>query len=255
VTVESIANKQASTDRPETRIEPQERRHTIALLLPTLNEVQGLKAIVPQIDRSLVDDIIVIDGRSTDGTVEYAMAVGLTIVSQIRPGLQHAIFDVARTLPHDYIIEFSPDGNCKVDQLPELVAKIGEGHDHVIVSRYLRHAVSEDDDVVTAFGNWMFSRLMRPLASFEITDALNIYRGYRRNILLDPDFEFYMRGPVLEPLITGMCALRGRSAAEIPGDEPVRIGGVTKRSILYNGSMILLMIVRLYLRKFLGLRL
>ena len=255
MTVDSIKNEQAPTDRPERISEPVVRPYTIALLLPTLNEIQGLKAIVPQIDRSLVDDIIVIDGRSTDGTVEYAMAAGLTIVTQLRPGLQRAIFDVARSLPHDYIIEFSPDGNCKADQLPELVAKMNEGYDHVIVSRYLRHAVSEDDDVVTAFGNWMFSRLMRPLAPFSITDALNIYRGYRRSILLDPDFEFYMRGPVLEPLVTGMCALRGRSATEIPGDEPVRIGGVTKRSILYNGAMILLMIVRLYLRKFLGLRL
>jgi glycosyltransferase involved in cell wall biosynthesis len=254
VTVDS-KNEQAPTDRPERISEPEARPYTIALLLPTLNEIQGLKAIVPQIDRSLVDDIIVIDGRSTDGTVEYAMAAGLTIVTQLRPGLQRAIFDVARSLPHDYIIEFSPDGNCKADQLPELVAKMNEGYDHVIVSRYLRHAVSEDDDVVTAFGNWMFSRLMRPLAPFAITDALNIYRGYRRSILLDPDFEFYMRGPVLEPLVTGMCALRGRSATEIPGDEPVRIGGVTKRSILYNGAMILLMIFRLYLRKFLGLRL
>jgi glycosyltransferase involved in cell wall biosynthesis len=230
-------------------------RPSIALLLPTLNELKGLEAIVPFIDRSLVDDIIVVDGRSKDGTIEYAAAMGLTIVTQLRPGLQFAIFDVARALPHDYIIEFSPDGNCKVDQLPELIVKIREGYDHVVVSRYLDHAVSEDDHVITAFGNWMFSRLMRPLANFAITDALNIYRGYRRGILLDPDLEFYMRGPVLEPLITGMCALRGCTAAEIPGDEPVRIGGVTKRSILYNGSMILLMIFRLYLRKFLGMRL
>ena len=230
-------------------------RATIALLLPTLNEIDGIKAIVPYIDRALVDDIIVIDGGSKDGTVEYAMTTGLTVVTQLRPGLQHAIFDVARSLPHDYVIEFSPDGNCKADQLSELVAKIREGHDHVVVSRYLEHAVSEDDDQVTAFGNWMFSRLMRPLASFPITDALNIYRGYRRDILLDPDFEFYMRGPVLEPLITGICALRGRSAVEIPGDEPVRIGGETKRSITYNGSMILLMILRLYVRKFLSVRL
>jgi glycosyltransferase involved in cell wall biosynthesis len=228
---------------------------TIALLLPTLNELQGLKATIPLIDRSIIDDIIVIDGGSTDGTVEYAMNEGLTVVSQLRPGLQHAIFDVARSLPHDHIIEFSPDGNCKADQLPELIAKMRDGYDHVVVSRYLGHAVSEDDHVITAFGNWMFSRLMRPLANFAITDALNIYRGYRRDILLDPDLEFYMRGPVLEPLITGMCAVRGWSGAEIPGDEPVRIGGVTKRSILYNGSMILLMIIRLYLRKFLGLRL
>ena len=44
------------------------RQRTIALLLPTLNELQGLKATIPFIDRSLVDDIIVIDGGSCDCT-------------------------------------------------------------------------------------------------------------------------------------------------------------------------------------------
>jgi glycosyltransferase involved in cell wall biosynthesis len=230
------------------------QRRTIALLLPTLNELQGLKAIAPFIDRSLVDDIIVVDGGSKDGTVEFAAEMGFTIVSQLRPGLQFAILDTARALPHDFIIEFSPDGNCQVDQLPELVTKLRDGYDHVVVSRYLAHAISHDDHIVTAFGNWMFSRLMRPLAKFPVTDALNIYRGYRRDILLDPDLEFYLKGPVLEPLLTGICALRGLRADEIPGDEPLRIGGVSKRSIIYNGSLVLWMIVRLYFRKFLGLR-
>ncbi len=202
----------------------------------------------------MVDDIVVIDGGSRDGTVEFALDAGLTVVSQLRPGLHFAIFDIAHALPHDFIIEFSPDGNCKVDQLPELVAKLRDGYDHVVVSRYLEHAISHDDDAVTAFGNWMFSRLMRPLARFPITDALNIYRGYNRKIILDPDLEFYLKGPILEPLIGGICALRDLRATEIPGDEPLRIGGVTKRGIFYNGSMILLMIVRLYVRKFLGLR-
>jgi hypothetical protein len=142
-----------------------------------------------------------------------------------------------------------------VEQLPEIVRGLRTGNDMVVVSRYLAHAVSEDDHAVSAFGNWMFSRLMRPLARFQITDALNIYRGYDRRILLDPDFAFYMRGPVLEPLVTGICALRNLKVIEVPGDEPLRIGGETKRSIIYNGSMVLLMIVRLYIRKFLGWRL
>ncbi len=229
-------------------------RATIALLLPTLNELQGLKATLPLIDRSLVTDVIVVDGGSTDGTVEYAIEMGLTVASQLRPGLHAAVYDIACAIDHAYVIEFSPDGNCMADQLPELVQKLHEGYDMVVISRYLEHAVSEDDHAVSAFGNWMFSRLMRPLARFPITDALNIYRGYSRRVVLDPDFEFYLRGPVLEPLVTGICALRNLRATEIPGDEPLRIGGVTKRSILYNGSLVLLMIARLYLRKFLGLR-
>ncbi|MBS0546238.1 MAG: glycosyltransferase family 2 protein [Proteobacteria bacterium] len=227
---------------------------TIALLLPTLNELQGLQATLPGIDQSLFDQIIVIDGGSRDGTVEYAMDMGLTVVSQIRPGLHFAIYDIVHALDTDYVVEFSPDGNCKVEQLPELIAKLQEGYDQVVVSRYLHHAISEDDHAVSAFGNWLFTRLMRPLADFQITDALNIYRGYRREILLDPDFGRYLKGPCLEPLVTGMCAVRGLSVTEIPGDEPMRIGGVTKRSIVYNGSLCLLMVVRLYLRKFLGVR-
>ena len=243
-----------AAESTEAAVKADTRKPTIALLLPTLNELHGLRATLPFIDQTQVDDIYVIDGGSTDGTIEYAWEFGLTLVTQLRKGLQYAIFDVAQSLPHDYFIEFSPDGNCKVDQLPELVAKIQEGYDHVVVSRYLAHAVSEDDHLITAFGNWMFSRMMRPLAKFQITDALNIYRGYRRKLILDPDLEFYMTGPVLEPLLTGICALRGYTAAEIPGDEPQRIGGTTKRSIIFNGLAILLMIVRLFLRKFFGLR-
>lgn len=231
-----------------------DRAATIALLLPTLNELHGLKAILPHIDRSLVDEIIVIDGGSRDGTVEYAMEMGLTVATQLRRGLHFAIFDLARAIDCDYVIEFSPDGNCQVDQLPELVAMLRKGYDLVVVSRYLEHAVSEDDNPITAFGNWLFSRLMRPLAGFPITDALNIYRGYSRKIIADEDFGLYLKGPVLEPLVTGIAGIRGLEVAEIPGDEPLRIGGHSKRSVIYNGSMILLMIIRLYLRKFLGLR-
>src|SRR5690348_626710 len=142
--------------RPESAAKVGAWQGTIALLLPTLNELEGLKSTVPLIDRSLVDEIIVIDGGSTDGTVEYAMEMGLTVVSQLRPGLHYAIFDICHTITHDCVIEFSPDGNCMVEHLPELVSKLREGYDHVVVSRYLEDAVSHDDHLVTAFGNWLF---------------------------------------------------------------------------------------------------
>src|SRR5579864_9136207 len=108
---------QTMTGGVETSFEPTTSRRTVALLLPTLNELRGLQATVPLIDRSLVDEIIVIDGGSRDGTVEYALDMGLTVVSQLRPGLHFAIFDLVRALSCDCVIEFSPDGNCKADQL------------------------------------------------------------------------------------------------------------------------------------------
>ncbi len=247
--------EQQDQDALRNRMPRVEGTPKIALLMPTLNELQGLKATLPAIDRDLVDEIVIVDGGSTDGTVAHAMAEGLTVVSQIRPGLQFAVYDIARALRCDCVIEFSPDGNCPAELLPGIVAKLAQGYDLVVVSRYLDQARSYDDHFVSAFGNWLFTLLMRPLAKFPITDALTMYRGYRRQILLDADFAHYLKGPVLEPLVTGICALKDLKAVEIPGEEPKRIGGVTKRSIVYNGAMVLLMIARLYLRKFLGLRL
>ncbi len=225
-------------------------RPTVTLLLPVLNEIQGLKATLPFIERQWVDEILVVDGGSTDGSVEFAHEQGVRVIEQRRPGLEWAVYDAIRELDTDYVIEFSPDGNCPVEVLPDLVERIGQGYDLVVVSRYLPPAKSEDDTWLTAFGNWMFSRMVRYLGRFPITDALTIYRGFRRDIVFKHDFGRYVVGPVFEPLVSAICTLHGRRICEIPGDEPARIGGDSKMRPFFNGSYILLMVFRLYLKKF-----
>jgi glycosyltransferase involved in cell wall biosynthesis len=49
---------------------------TVTLFIPTKNEIEAMRVIMPQIDRSWVDQILVVDG-STDGTAEYAESIGL----------------------------------------------------------------------------------------------------------------------------------------------------------------------------------
>lgn len=217
---------------------------TVTLLLPTLNEIDGMRAILPRIDRSLFDDILVVDGGSRDGTVEYAREHGLRVMRQQRKGLSAGVLEGVCAVVTDCVVEFSMDGNCMVEQLAPLVNRLREGFDLVVVSRYLPPAKSEDDTWVTRFGNWLFTVLIRQLGRFPITDSLTIYRGFRTRLIHYPEFQRLLYGPVFEPLVSAVATARGLRIAEIPGDEPARIGGKSKMSVPYNGSCIVLMILR-----------
>ena len=52
---------------------------TTALIILTLNEVDGFKEIMPHVKREWVDELIVIDGGSTDGTIEEAKKMGFNV--------------------------------------------------------------------------------------------------------------------------------------------------------------------------------
>lgn len=216
------------------------------LLVMTLNEVNGVKAIMPQIDRSWVDQIIVVDGGSTDGTIEWAKENGYEVYVQKQKGFRHAYTEVWPQVTGDVVITFSPDGNSVSELIPELIAKMKQGYDMVIVSRYLGDAKSEDDDVVTAFGNWLFTRTVNLLHGGHYTDVMVIYRAYRKAMAyelgLDREDAYALPEKLFgtniswEPLLSVRAAKAKLKLAEIPGDEPARIGGERKLQVLRWGA-------------------
>ena len=56
---------------------------------------------------------------------------------------------------------------------------MNDGYDMVIASRYLGDATSDDDDMLTGIGNWLFTTLINTLHGGHYTDAMGIYRAYR----------------------------------------------------------------------------
>ena len=216
------------------------------LLVMTLNELEGMKAIMPKIHADWVDQIIVVDGGSTDGTIEWARAQGYEVYVQKRRGFRHAYEEVMPLVTGDVLITFSPDGNSIAELLPDLVAKMREGYDMVIASRYLGPAQSADDDIVTAFGNWLFTKTINILHGGRYTDVMVIYRAYKKQLVYDLgllDDEAYSTPERLfstkiswEPLLSCRAAKRRLKIAEIPGDEPPRIGGERKLQVLRWGA-------------------
>lgn len=214
----------------------------VTLLVPTMNEIEGMKAIMPRINRDWVDEILVVDG-GTDGTCEYAVEHGYRVIKQKSKGLVGAYREGVEAAIGDYILTFSPDGNSVPEVIPPLVAKVKEGgYDMVIASRYLPGATSEDDDAVTAFGNWMFTAIINVLFGAKYTDTLCMMRVWTKDLFYKSvDIKVLRAG--LEPSMCIRAAKHKLKVAEIPGDEPLRIGGIRKMSPILNGSGIVVNII------------
>ncbi len=216
------------------------KKNKITLFVPTLNEIDGMKAVMPHVKKNWVDEILVLDGGSTDGTVEYAKSMGYRVVMQKSKGITNASLEGIKAAHGDYIISFSPDGNSLPEAIPLLVKKINEGYDMVIGSRYLKGAKSDDDDAVTAFGNYMFTKIINICFGGKYTDSLVMVRAFRKDIVKDLHSNIHRAG--LEPMLSIRCAKEKLKVTEIPASEPKRIGGKRKMNPLLNGMAILRLI-------------
>jgi glycosyltransferase involved in cell wall biosynthesis len=233
---------------------PRRRAYTTTLVVMAWNEIDGMRAIMPQVRREWIDQILVVDGGSTDGTIEYARECGYDVYVQKEKGIRAAYKEALPHMKGDVIITFSPDGNSVPEVIPQMLDKLDEGNEMVIASRYFGGAKSADDDILTGFGNWMFTTLVNVLFQAKYTDAMVIYRAYYKRLIheLELDQERWYSTPEealntrvsWEPILSCRAARRKLPVAEIFGDEPPRIGGERKLQIWKWGSTFLFQFIR-----------
>jgi len=224
------------------------------LIIPTLNEIDGVQVIMPQIKKEWADQIIFVDGQSTDGTLDYIKENGYEYVVQQKIGMRNAYMEIWPKVRGDTVLTFSPDGNSVPELIPQCFAKMEEGYDMVIVSRYKDDAHSDDDDPITGFGNWMFTSMINVFHGGHYTDAMVIYRAYRKDLIyelgLDKDENYdyaeklFSTNVSWEPLLSMRAARAKLNVGEIPGDEPSRIGGERKLRVIRWGSVFMMQLFR-----------
>ncbi len=217
----------------------------VALIAPTINEIDALRVIIPRLKRIPLDEIIVVDLNSTDGTVEYCTEQGIRVLNQKTRGYGAAFMEAIEATDADIIIEFCPDGSSLPEKIPDLLKKIEEGYDMVIASRYCDGARSEDDDAITRIGNWVFTTLINILFRAHYTDALVGYRAYRRSA-----YNYVQLNTKGLSWTAQQCIQFAKArlrVTDIGADEPARIGGVRKMKPLKTGIEILRVIIKEFL--------
>jgi len=204
-----------------------------ALIILTLNELEGCKQILPKINRDLFNEIVVVDGGSTDGTIEELEKMDFKIVNQEQKGHGGAIIAGVKATTSDNILIFGPDGNHDPETMPQLIKKIEEGYDQVINSRFGKTSINDDAGMIDAFGNKMFSFLASKFFGGNLTDTLNEYRMITREAFNELNFDALYTDSTFQMSVRGMK--KKQKMYEIIGNEGARIGGKRKMQPFQTG--------------------
>lgn len=162
----------------------------IVLLIPTLNEEEGIGSVVSSTPRNVEGldvDIFVIDGGSEDRTREIAEGERATVIEQsYRGGKGAALQQAFNQIDAKIYVTIDGDGTYRPEEMQMLVSPIISGEaDHVIGSRFEKR-VADSMSFLTLFGNHLFNIIVRTLYKADIEDMLSGYRalsGYAVNRL------------------------------------------------------------------------
>jgi len=202
------------------------------LIILTLNEIDGVRTLIPILPPDAADEILAVDAGSTDGTREFLEEQGIPVYTQTKRGRGEAFRVGIANSKEEYVVFFSPDGNEDPQDIDKLFGLLESGADMAIASRFLPDSRNEEDDAALPLRKWvnqaftLFANILWNRGQPKVTDTINGFRGLRRQVFL------YLApssmGYTIEYELT-IGAMRSKmKIVEIPTIEGQRIGGATK---------------------------
>lgn len=216
---------------------------TVALCLLTWNEIDGVKHDIPLIDRSQFDQIYCIDGGSTDGTVEYLEAQGITVFPQTAKGINQACLDGVNHCECDAFVFYHPKGTIPVEDIYKFRPLYEQGYEFIVGSRMMKGAHNEEDDQILKPRKWfvlgtgLLARILFKREGNTVWDTLHGFRGMTTAAFKRANISNFDRSIDIEMVCRSYKLHLKR--IEFPTKETPRIGGATHFKAFSSGWQVL----------------
>lgn len=215
----------------------------VSIVVPTLNEAKNLPWVLPRIP-AWVHEVLIVDGCSTDNTVEVARRLrsDVRIVMERRRGKGVAVRAGFAAATGDIVVMLDADGSMAPEEIISFVGALMSGADFVKGSRFLQGGGTDDMSLFRMLGNWGLTQIVRVLYGGSFSDLCYGYIAFwSRNI---PIFACDCDGFEIETLIN-IRALQNRlKIVEVASFEWPRVSGTSNLRAIPDGWRVLKTIVR-----------
>ena len=208
----------------------------ISIVIPTLNEVKNIETVVMGA-LAFSDEVIVVDGGSTDGTREIAKNLNVKLVETKQKGKGSAL-KIGVNIASNEIIVFM-DADCSHDpkDIPKLIDPIvSRDIDHVFGSRVTGGSdelSGNIDQCLRLIGSTIITLCINLRFNTSYSDSQNGYRAIKKSVFKSLSLKETKTTIEQEMMIKTLA--KGLSLEEIPSHEYARTNGVSKIS-LYRDS-------------------
>jgi glycosyltransferase involved in cell wall biosynthesis len=217
--------------------EQRSTKATVSVIIPTLNEARNLPYVLDTIP-DWVDEVILVDGRSTDDTERVARLLrpGVKVVHELTPGKGAALKAGLVAATSDYLIALDADGSMDGSRLSAFRDAMDKGAEYVKGSRFAPGGGSADITRFRRFGDSGICFMMRVLFGANFTDATYGYFAVRADRYDHLNID--TNGFETEILINVRAHRAGLKIAEVACFEGNRIHGHSNLSAFRDGFRI-----------------
>lgn len=211
---------------------------TVSLIIPVRNEARNIGWVLEQIPKR-IDEIILIDGNSTDATLITARSYrpDIKIVQQSGPGKGSALRTGFAAATSDMIVMMDADGSMAPQEITHFLHFLENGYDFVKGSRFMGGGGSLDITRFRRLGNYGLLAFFNSLYRTELTDLCYGFCAFHRRYLDLLDLQ--ATGFEIEAEMTVRAVQAGLRIAEVPSLEMPRRTGNSNLNAISDGRRVL----------------